>query len=170
MGKTVQSVVKPKLVAQIRLVASTLTFSLQHHMWPVFTIRRSPLPKLRKSVNSRAFILRTLESARREIEQIERKFHRTIKSGQTERRAHKVSSARSRVATGASTGRAAPVQTAITNVLGNRRKGLTMARLQEMLPQFDQKSLLNATFAMRQKGLITFEKRPTGLGVYRWRD
>jgi hypothetical protein len=139
-------------------------------MWLVFTTRRSPLPKLRKSVNSRAFILRTLESARREIEQIERKFHRTIASGQTERRAHKVSSARSRVPSGASTGRAAPVQTAITKVLGKRRKGLIMARLQEVLPQFDQKSLLNATFAMRQKGLITFDRTRSGPGVYRCQD
>ena len=126
----------------------------------------------RQSKAPQAFILRTLESARREIEQIERKFHRTIKSAQTGtgRRAHKTSTARTRVAAGASTGRAAPVQTAITKVLSKRRRGLTMARLQEMLPQFDQKSLLNATFAMRQKGLIRFEKRGEGRGVYRWQD
>ena len=126
----------------------------------------------RQSSTSQAFILRTLESARREIDQIERKFHRTIKSAQTgaARRAHKTSTARTRVAAGASTGRAAPVQTAISKVLSKRRRGLTMARLQEALPQFDQKSLLNATFAMRQKGVITFEKSRAGLGVYRWQD
>ena len=126
----------------------------------------------RQSKAPQAFILRTLESARREIDQIERKFHRTIKSAQTgtARRARKTSTARTRVAAGASTGRAAPVQTAITKVLNNRRRGLTMARLQEALPQFDQKSLVNATFAMRQKGLITFEKSRPGPGVYRWQD
>jgi hypothetical protein len=126
----------------------------------------------RQSKAPQAFILRTLESARREIEQIERKFHRTIKSAQTGtgRRAHKTSTARTRVAAGASTGRAAPVRTAITKVLSKRRRGLTMARLQEMLPQFDQKSLLNATFAMRQKSLITFDRTRSGPGVYRWRD
>jgi hypothetical protein len=127
------------------------------------------LPKPRKSVNSRAFILRTLESARHEIEEIERKFHRTIKSAQTERRAHTVSTARTRVAAEARTGRAAPVQTAITKILSKRRRGLTMDRLQQVLPAFDQKSLLNATFAMRQKGLIKFDKTSgKGRGVYRW--
>jgi hypothetical protein len=33
-----------------------------------------------------------------------------------------------------------------------------MGRLQEAPPEFDQRSLLNATFVMRQKGLITFDK------------
>ena len=131
---------------------------MSHKRWPLVL------------VDSRAFILRTLESARREIEQIERKFHRTIKSDQTERRAHKVSTARTRVATGASTGRAAPVQTAITKMLSKRRRGVTMERLQEALPQFDQKSLLNATFAMRQKGLVEFDRSGDGRGVYRWQD
>ena len=37
-----------------------------------------------------------------------------------------------------------------------------MERLQEALPQFDQKSLLNATFAMRQKGLVEFDRSGVG--------
>ena len=67
-------------------------------------------------------------------------------------------------------GKPAPVQTAITKVLSKRRRGLTMERLQEALPQFDQKSLLNATFAMRQKGLVEFDRSAVGRGVYRWQD
>ena len=69
-----------------------------------------------------------------------------------------------------SRGRPAPVQTAITNVLKKRGTGLTMDRLQAALPKFDEKSLLNATFAMRRKGLITFEKNGKGRGKYRWQD
>jgi hypothetical protein len=119
----------------------------------------------------KAFIRRALESARKDIEQIERRFHRTIASAQTStaRRA-RTAAARTRIASGSSTGRAAPVQTAITKVLQKRRRGLTMERLEEALPQFDQKSLLNATFAMRRKGLITFEKSGKGRGAYRWQE
>ena len=116
----------------------------------------------------KAFIRRALESARKDIEQIERRFHRTISSAQTTtaRRA-RTAAARTRIASGSSTGRAAP---AITKVLHKRRRGLTMERLQEALPQFDQKSLFNATFAMRRKGLITFEKSGKGRGSYRWQE
>jgi hypothetical protein len=32
------------------------------------------------------------------------------------------------------------------------------------------KSLLNATFAMRRKGLVTFEKNGNGRCKYRWQD
>ena len=67
-------------------------------------------------------------------------------------------------------GRPAPVQTAVTSVLKKRRTGLTLDRLQAALPKFDEKSLLNATFAMRRKGLITFEKNGKGRGKYRWQD
>jgi hypothetical protein len=45
-----------------------------------------------------------------------------------------------------------------------------MQRLQGALPQFDQKSLLNATFAMRQKGQVEFDRSGVGRGVYRWQD
>ena len=45
-----------------------------------------------------------------------------------------------------------------------------MERLQAALPDFDEKSLLNATFAMRRKGLVAFEKNGTGRGKYRWQD
>ena len=73
--------------------------------------RQQKLPK--------ALIRRTLESARREIEQIERKFHRTIKAVQnggfsTGRRSTKAATARTRSAAGRSMGRPAPVQTAVT--------------------------------------------------------
>jgi|SRR5215211_62611 len=129
--------------------------------------RQQKLPK--------ALIRRTLESARREIEQIERKFRRTIKAVQnggfsTGRRSTKAATARTRSAAGRPMGRPAPVQTAVTNVLKKRPKGLTLDRLQAALPKFDAKSLLNATFAMRRKGLITFEKNGQGRGKYRWQD
>ncbi len=45
-----------------------------------------------------------------------------------------------------------------------------MDQLQEALPQFDERSLLNATFAMRQKGLVEFDRSGPGRGVYRWND
>ncbi len=129
--------------------------------------RQQKLPK--------ALIRRTLESARREIEQIERKFHRTIRAVQnggfsTGRRSTKAATARTRSAAGRSMGRPAPVQTAVTSVLKKRRTGLTLDRLQAALPKFDEKSLLNATFAMRRKGLVTFEKNGNGRGKYRWQD
>ena len=82
----------------------------------------------------------------------------------------KAATAWTRTAAGSAMGRPAPVQTAITNVLKKRRTGLTMDRLQAALPKFDEKSLLNATFAMRRKGLITFEKNGKGRGKYRWQD
>ena len=61
----------------------------------------------------KALIRRTLESARREIEQIERKFHRTIKAVQnggfsTGRRSTKAATARTRRAAGRSMGRPRP--------------------------------------------------------------
>ena len=43
-----------------------------------------------------------------------------------------------------------------------------MERLQAALPKFDEKSLLNATFAMRRKGLVEFDRSGEGRGVYRW--
>src|SRR4051812_25593503 len=129
--------------------------------------RQQKLPK--------TLIRRTLESARREIEQIERKFHRTIRAVQnggfsTGRRSRKAATARTRSAARRSIGRPAPVQTAVMNVLKTRRTGLTLDRLQAALPKFEEKSLLNATFAMRRKGLITFEKNGKGRGKYRWQD
>ena len=57
---------------------------------------------------------------------------------------------------------------AITKVLSKRRRGLTMERLQEALPQFDERSLLNATFVMRRKGQVEFDRSGEGRGVYRW--
>jgi hypothetical protein len=102
-----------------------------------------------------ALVRRALATARKEIEHIEKKFHQTVRSlqpgtGRSPRRPAKGTTARTRIAAGSRTGRAAPVQTAITKVLSKRRRGLTMERLQEALPQFDQKSHLNATFAMRR--------------------
>ncbi len=122
----------------------------------------------RQQKQPKALIRRTLESARREIEQIERKFHRTNGGFSTGRRSAKAATARTRTAASRSMGRPAPVQTAITNVLKKRWTGLTLDRLHAALPKFDEKSLLNATFAMRRKGLIEFEKNGTGRGKYRW--
>src|SRR5215203_5324112 len=67
-------------------------------------------------------------------------------------------------------GRPAPVQTAITKVLSKRRTGMTMERLQAALPDFDQKSLLNATFVMRRKGSVTFDRSGKGPGKYVWAE
>src|SRR3954451_16271984 len=129
--------------------------------------RQQKLPK--------TLIRRTLESARREIEQIERKFHRTIRAVQNGGVSPRGGSAEAdttptRSAAGRSMGRPAPVQTAVTSVLKKRRTGLTLDRLQAALPKFDERSLLNATFAMRRKGLVTFEKNGNGRGKYRWQD
>src|SRR3954451_24370967 len=121
-----------------------------------------------------ALVRRALATAQKEIEGAERKFHQTIRSLRSTpvRAAQRSNSTSSRVSIPASsgTGKPAPVQTAITKVLSKRRKGLTMERLQEALPQSDQKSLLNATFAMRQKGLLEFDRSGLGRGVYRWQD
>jgi hypothetical protein len=127
----------------------------------------------RQQNQPKALIRRTLESARRDIEQIERKFHHAIRAVQnggltSGRRSTKAATARTRTAAGRPMGCPAPVQTAISNVLKKRRTGLTMDRLQAALPKFDEKSLLNATFAMRRKGLITFDKTGKGRGKYRW--
>ena len=98
------------------------------------------MPNARQQKLPKALIRRTLESARREIEQIERKFHRTIRAVQdggfsTGRRSTKAATARTRSATGRSMGRPAPVQTAVTNVLKKRRAGLTLDRLQAALSE-----------------------------------
>ena len=120
-------------------------------------------------------ILRKLEDARM---QFERTFERAIKAVQAEgstgvRRSSKVASSRSRTAVqkpSTGKGRAAPVQTAIAKVLSKRRTGMTMERLQTALPDFDQKSLLNATFVMRRKGSVTFDRSGKGPGRYVWAE
>ena len=93
-----------------------------------------------------------------ELKRIERELHQTLQSilksnvvGATKpaavwTRAASLSSTVWTTPAPSSTGRAAPVQGAITKVLKKRRRGLTMAGLREVLPQFDEKSLLNATF------------------------
>jgi hypothetical protein len=43
-------------------------------------------------------------------------------------------------------------------LLKKRRKGLTLEGLPNALPNLDEKSLLNATFAMRREGLIAFHR------------
>ena len=120
-------------------------------------------------------ILRKLEDARK---QFERTFERAIKAVQAEgstgaRRSSKPASSRSRTAVrepSTGKGRPAPVQTAIAKVLSKRRTGMTMERLQAALPKFDQKSLLNATFVMRRKGSVTFDRSGKGPGKYVWAD
>ena len=120
-----------------------------------------------------ALIRRALATAHKDIKQAERKFHQTIRSFRSApvraaQRSNSDDFSGQRPRSGA--GKPAPVQSAIAKVLSKRRRGLTMERLQEALPQFDQKSLLNATFAMRQKGLIEFDRSGDGRGVYRWHD
>ena len=116
-------------------------------------------------------IRRALATAQKEIERAERNFHQTIRSTPKSptRSTYRSTGMTSRVSgPAARAGKPAPVQTAITKVLSKRRRGLTMERLQEALPQFDERSLLNATFAMRQKGLVEFDRSGAGRGVYRW--
>jgi hypothetical protein len=120
-----------------------------------------------------ALVRRALATAQKEIERAERNFHQTIRSVQKSpaRAVQRSNGTSSRISGPAGrAGKPAPVQTAITKVLSKRRRGLTMERLQEALPQFDQKSLLNATFAMRQKGQVEFDSSGVGRGVYRWQD
>ena len=121
-----------------------------------------------------AVIRRALATAQKEIERTERKFHQAIRSSASRpvRAAQRSNTTASRISipVPSGAGKPAPVQTAITRVLSKRRRGLTMERLQEALPQFDEKSLLNATFAMRSKGLVEFDRSGEGRGVYRWQD
>lgn len=117
-------------------------------------------------------ILHALATAKKEIERAERKFYqatRPLRSSSV-RASQRSNSTSSRISIPVSSGggKPAPVQTAISKVLSKRRRGLTMERLQAALPKFDEKSLLNATFAMRRKGLITFDKTGKGRGKYRW--
>lgn len=129
----------------------------------------------KKTPTATATILRKLEDARK---QFERTFERAIKAVQAEgstggRRSSKGASSRSRTAVrepSTGKGRAAPVQTAIAKVLSKRRTGMTMERLQAALPGFDQKSLLNATFVMRRKGSVTFDRSGKGRGKYVWAE
>ena len=129
----------------------------------------------RKTPTTTDTILRKLEDARK---QFERTFERAIAAVQTEgstggRRSSKAASSRSRTAVrepSTGKGRAAPVQTAIAKVLSKRRTGMTMERLQAALPGFDQKSLLNATFVMRRKGSVTFDRSGKGRGKYVWAE
>ncbi len=118
-------------------------------------------------------VRRALATAQTEIDRAERNFHQTIRTVQkgAATSAYRSSGMTSRVSgPAARAGKPAPVQTAITKVLSKRRRGLTMERLQEALPQFDEKSLLNATYGMRQKGQVEFDRSGEGRGVYRWQD
>ena len=138
----------------------------------------------KKARSDAALIKRAVTSAVKEIKRIEREFHKTLrsiqKSGSSAVEAAKPAAVQTRTASLSSTvrttpvpssaRRTAPVRSEITKVLKKRRKGLTMDGLREVLPQFDEKSLLNATFAMRRKGLITFEKSEKGRGTYRWQE
>ena len=120
-----------------------------------------------------ALVRRALATAQKEIERAERNFHQTVRSisKSPTRSAYHSTGMTSRISSPAArAGKPAPVQTAITKVLSKRRRGLTMERLQEALPRFDLKSLLNATFAMRQKGLVEFDRSAVGRGVYRWQE
>jgi hypothetical protein len=140
------------------------------------------MAKIRKNAREDATLIkRAVASAVAEIERIERVFHKTLRSLQypASSRATKRAAVRARAAALSSTvaspvrssaRRAAPVQSAITKVLKTRRRGLTMDGLREVLPQLDERSLLNATFAMRRKGLIRFEKSEKGRGIYRWHE
>jgi hypothetical protein len=120
-------------------------------------------------------ILRRLEDARQQFEQT---FERALQAVKAEakgvvRRSSKAASGRSRTAVrkpSTGKGRPAPVQTAIAKVLSKRRTGMTMERLQAALPDFDQKSLLNATFVMRRKGSVTFDRSGKAPGKYVWAE
>ena len=119
-----------------------------------------------------SLIRHALATAKKEIERAERKFYQTTRPlrSSSVRAAQRSNSTSSRISIPVSSGggKPAPVQTAISKVLIKRRRGLTMERLQAALPKFDEKSLLNATFAMRRKGLVEFDRSGEGRGVYRW--
>ena len=125
----------------------------------------------RQQKQPKALIHRTLESARREIEQIERKFHHAIRavqnggftSGRVLQRQRRLEPGPPLVAQWAVPHR---FRRAISNVLKKRRTGLTMSSPNGSA-EFDEKSL-PTTFAMRRKGLITFDKTGKGRGKYRW--
>ena len=129
----------------------------------------------RKTQTTTDTILRKLEDARK---QFERTFERAMEAVHAQgstgpRRASKGASSRSRTAVrkpSTGKGRPAPVQTAIAKVLSKRRTGMSMERLQAALPEFDQKSLLNATFVMRRKGSVTFDRSGKGRGKYVWAE
>ena len=128
----------------------------------------------RQTKTTTDMILRRLEDAR---QQFEHTFERAVQAVKAEakgaRRSSKAASSRSRTAVrkpSTGKGRAAPVQTAIAKVLSKRRTGMTMERLQAALPDFDQKSLLNATFVMRRKGSVTFDRSGKGRGKYVWAE
>jgi len=127
------------------------------------------MARSKSSQANTAVIRRALATAQKEIERAERTFHQTIRSyaSRPVRAAQRSNTTTSRISipVRSGAGKPAPVQTAITRVLSKRRKGLTMERLQEALPQFE-----NATFAMRQKGLVEFDRSGEGRGVYRWQD
>jgi hypothetical protein len=129
------------------------------------------MAKARHKTATTAALIRTLEDAHRKFE---RTFQRVIQSLRNDsspnpRQRPKSGTARTRIAGQTSTGRAAPVQSEIARVLRKRRKGMTMDALRNALPDLDQRSLLNATSAMRRKGLLKFERREKGRGVYSWR-
>ena len=131
------------------------------------------MARTQSSKANTVLIQRALATAQKEIRRAERDYHQTIRSIQKSPRSsvYRSTGMASRVSgPAARAGKPAPVQTAVTKVLSKRRRGLTMERLQEAPPQFDQKSLLNATFAMRQKGLVEFDRSGAGRGVYRWQD
>src|SRR3954447_3615917 len=134
----------------------------------------SIMARSQSSQANTAVIRRALATAQKEIERAERTFHQTIRAyaSRPVRAAQRSNTTTSRISipVRSGAGKPAPVQTAITRVLSKRRRGLTMERLQDALPQFDQKSLLNATFAMRQKGLVEFDRSGEGRGVYRWQE
>src|SRR3954453_7706472 len=111
------------------------------------------MARSRSLKSNTALIRRALATARKEIERAERNFNQTIRSTQkTPASAYRSNGITSRVSGPAvRAGKPAPVQSAITKVLSKRRRGLAMERLQEALPEFDERSLLNATFAMRRK-------------------
>ena len=129
----------------------------------------------RKTQTTTDTILRKLEDAR---EQFERTFERAMKAVHAQgstgaRRSSNGAASRSRTAVrkpSTGKGRPAPVQTAIAKVLSKRRTGMSMEGLQAALPNFDQKSLLNATFVMRRKGSVTFDRSGKGRGKYVWAE
>ena len=132
------------------------------------------MARSQSSQSNTAVIRGALATFQKEIERAERNFHRTIRSF-----AEKAGQSRPTVEHDHSwisiparsvVGKPAPVQTAVAKVLSKRRRGLTLDRLQAALPQFDERSLLNATYVMRQKGLIEFDRSGVGRGVYRWQD
>jgi hypothetical protein len=127
------------------------------------------MAKTRRKAESASSILRSLEDAHSKFERTFRRAIEALRNGGSRpiRSRPKTGTAGTKAA-GAPSRRRGAIQTDIARVLKKRRNGLTMAGLRNALPQLAQRSLIDATVAMRRKGLINFDRSDRRRGVYTW--